>query len=598
MFACIYGQQQLRAEVSGTLAGRSSSTPSAPCRWGSRAAEAATLAEFAYAFSPLVEETAPDTVVIDVEGCALLFGSAYELATEIANQAESKGPAGLGCKVNVALAANPDAAIHAAKFFQGITFISPGEELATLGDLPIECLISPDSRFQIPNSKVKNKNKKEEADTTGTAADRKTSIGTAADRKPSMGTAADRKTSDPTMSAGDPTMSALPGKQTLDLGPWTLDKKKWDEILETLRLWGVRTFKEFAALPVAGVSERLGQDGLKLQELASGKTNRHLKLKQPAPVFTNSIELEYPIAELEPLAFVFARLLNQICASLSAYALATNALGVELKLERGPLHEIKLNLPYPMRDHKVFLKLLLLDMEMHPPPAAIVGVAINCEPVKPRVLQTGLFIPLAPEPEKLELMLARLAKLVGAENIGSPELLDTHRPDAFRVKRFVISQTKKKKRADRTSTPADRKTSAGDPAMSALPARGNSQSEIRNPKFALGFRVFRPPLRALVQAEQGVPIEISAWNKNKSVYGKVVSVAGPWRTTGDWWRVDNWARDEWDVAIEVKGQRSEVGGQRSENAIGGNFGPPRVQVLYRIYQETGNGSWFVEGVYD
>ena len=50
---------------------------------------------------------------------------------------------------------------------------------------------------------------------------------------------------------------------------------------------------------------------------------------------------------------------------------------------------------------------------MQPPPAAVFGVSINCEPVKPRVMQTGLFIPLAPEPEKLELMLARLAGGVG-----------------------------------------------------------------------------------------------------------------------------------------------------------------------------------------
>ncbi len=48
-------------------------------------------------------------------------------------------------------------------------------------------------------------------------------------------------------------------------------------------------------------------------------------------------------------------------------------LQVELKLERGATHELKLNLPYPMRDHKVFLKLLLLDTEMHPPPSAVVG---------------------------------------------------------------------------------------------------------------------------------------------------------------------------------------------------------------------------------
>ena len=326
MFACIYGQQ-IPAEVAST-----------PARLPGRAPR--SLAEFAYAFSPLVEETAPDTVVIDVEGCALRFGSTYELANGIAKQANNaKESGGLGCKVNVALAANPDAAIHAAKFCHGVTFTAPGEELTCLGDLPLKAL-----------------------------------------------------------------QYSLVG----------IDEDRATEILETLNLWGVRTFKEFAELPVAGVSERLGQDGLKLQQLAAGKTNRHLKLKQPAPVFKNSIELEYPVAELEPLSFIFARLLNQICASLNAYALATNALQVEMKLENGASHELKLNLPYPMRDHKVFLKLLLLDTEMHPPPSAVVGVSINCEPVKPRVLQTGLFIPLAPEPEKLELMLARLAKTSGS----------------------------------------------------------------------------------------------------------------------------------------------------------------------------------------
>jgi len=515
MFACIYSQQ-IPAEVS--------------------------LAEFAYTFSPLVEDTAPDTVVIDVDGCALLFGSPYELANEIAKKAhESKELGGLGCTVNVALAANPDAAIHAAKFCRGVTFTAPGEELTCLGDLPLKAL------------------------------------------------------------------------QYSMVG---IDKDRVTEILETLNLWGVRTFKEFAALPVAGVSERLGQDGLKLQQLASGKTKRPLKLQQPSPVFQNSIELEYPVAELEPLSFIFARLLNQICASLNAYALATNALQVELKLSTGASHQLKLNLPYPMRDHKVFLKLLLLDTEMRPPPAAVIAVSIKCEPVKPRVLQTGLFIPLAPEPEKLELMLARLAKLVGAENIGSPELLDTHRPDAFRVKRFELKESKREKANSKQQTVNSRQQLAGNSKFqisnSKFESRNskaeipNSKSEIRDPKFTLGFRRFRPPLRALVQAEGGCPREISAWDKNKSVYGKVVCMAGPWRTSGEWWRADTWARDEWDVAIEIRGQRSEVRGQRSESStskemggleMGGLVGPPR-QVLYRIYRELGSGTWFVEGIYD
>jgi hypothetical protein len=54
-------------------------------------------------------------------------------------------------------------------------------------------------------------------------------------------------------------------------------------------------------------------------------------------------------------------------------------------------------------------------------------------PVKPRFAQSGLFIPAAPEPVKLELTLARIKAIVGEDRVGSPELMDTHRPDAFRM---------------------------------------------------------------------------------------------------------------------------------------------------------------------
>jgi protein ImuB len=341
----------------------------------------------------------------------------------------------------------------------------------------------------------------------------------------------------------------------LDYSLVEIDAKRAEEILETLKLWGVRTFREFAELPLNGVSERLGAEGLRLQKLAKGKTDRHLKLKQSPPVFAGSIELDYAVAELEPLSFIFARLLNQVCASLNSYALATNELHVRLQLENQTTHERNLTLPYPMRDHKVFLKLLLLDIEMHPPQSAVKTIWINCEPVKPRVLQNGLFIPLAPAPDKLELTLARLAKLVGVNNIGSPVLLDTHRPDAFSMKRFVLNTKEPRKR------------------------RENRQSAIGNRQFrqCLGFRVFRPPLRAVVEVEDGWPRHISAWGKQRSVYGKVSRLAGPWRTTGDWWRNDRWARDEWDVALESGNDQL---------------------TLYRIYRELNSGHWFIEGNYD
>ncbi|HXM36640.1 MAG TPA: hypothetical protein VN920_15705, partial [Pyrinomonadaceae bacterium] len=409
------------------------------------------------------------------------------------------------------VAANPDAAILAARSFKGLTFISPGEELTGLGDLPIEALcfeLKPKTKDQRPRSL----------------------------------------------------------ERTLDFGLWSLDESRVAEIFETLRLWGVRTLREFAALPLAGVSERLGQEGVKLQQLAGGKIDRHLKLKQPAPVFADSIELEYPLSELEPLSFILARLLNQLCAKLNAYALATNELHLSLKLEEGTAHERTLNLPYPMRDHKVFLKLLVLDTEMHPPPSSVMALSLACTPVKPQVLQNGLFIPLVPEPEKLELMLARLGKLVGPENIGSPELEDTHRPDAFRVKRFALKgRTNQKRRKGRKVI--------------------NPQFKIRNPKFLLGFRVFRPPLRAIVQTDRGYPTQINAWGPSRSVYGTIVRVAGPWRTSGDWWRADGWARDEWDVSVESRSEKHAHTGQP-------------LQVLYRLYSDLRSGMWFVEGVYD
>jgi protein ImuB len=446
-----------------------------------------SLSDFAYAFSPMVEETKPHTVVIDVDGCELLFGSAYQLANEISTRGkQSRVSGGLESTINIAIAANPDVAIHAATRLQGITFVSPGEELTCLGEFPLE---------------------------------------------------------------------------TLDYSLVSIEQQLAEEMLETLRLWGIRTFGDFASLPVTGVSERLGQEGIQLQQLASGKTERHLKVKQPAPVFAHSIELEHAISELEPLSFIFARLLNQLCAALNSYALATNELLVQLQLQDQTSHVRKLSLPYPMRDHKVFLKLLLLDTEMHPPQSAIRTVSIACEPVNPQVLQNGLFVPLAPAPDKLELTLARLAKLVGEQNIGSPVVLDTHRPDAFSVKRFAL--VTKDLRRRRKSTVI-------------------RQSAIDN-RQCLGFRMFRPPLRALVQTDQGWPTQISAWSKQRSVYGKVVNLGGPWRTTGDWWRDDRWARDEWDVALESGNK---------------NIGSAVQRTVYRVYRELSSGVWFVEGSYD
>jgi len=339
------------------------------------------------------------------------------------------------------------------------------------------------------------------------------------------------------------------------------------ELQETLERWGIRRFRELAALPPLGLAERLGPEGLRLRELARGERERKLLPLEDAVRFEDEIDLEYPVELLEPLAFLLARLLNGLTTRLATRALATNELrlrlGLENHTENGTAHERTLRLPVPSLDAKAFLKLMQLDLEAHPPPAPIVHVWMGAIPVKPQAAQSGLFIPAAPEPVKLELTLARIKAIVGEDRAGLAERLNTHRPDAFRMH-----------------------SSAGPwPAVRSHPGRlpGNSGRRIDNPpqvanlphkNFAdreeaglLTLRMFRPPLPARVKVTAHGPSYIAAEN----IRGKVIDLAGPWRTSGDWWALDPWQRDEWDLAL-------------SDGA------------LYRVYCEP--RGWFVEGSYD
>jgi protein ImuB len=484
-------------------------------------ATSAALVELAFTFSPLVEQTSPDTVVFDVAGQDLLFGqvaSAHEPADLLSRLANAIAQRARQAKVkaDMAIAANPDAAIHAARLLPSMTIINAGDELRHLGALSIKLL--------------------------------------------------------------DYSLAAV-------------GRDDAAEIHETLALWGVRTFRDLAKLPLAGVAERLGQEGVRLQKLAQGRTDRALNLVRPPIGFAQSLELEHAISELEPLSFILSRLLNQLCANLNEHALATNELRLQLVTEpgsgRGPhpsisrgvldatgssvpnevisqLQERTITLPVPMRNPKTLLKLLLFDIEREPPQAPIVAVTISAEPVKPRAAQTGLFIPLAPEPEKLEITLARLAKLVGGENVGSPELLETHRPDAFRVNKFrVIQRRGRNRRTTGVSTPAG--LSGWGPRAPALPV--------------MGFRIFRPAWYAEVQTSGGQPTRIEVRAKSsRKLSGRIIRAAGPWRGSGDWWRADVWARDEWDVAVIDAREDGEV--------------------LCRIYRDLTNEQWFVAGIYD
>jgi protein ImuB len=425
----------------------------------------ALLVECARYFSPRIEETSPDTVLVDVRGLKTLFGEPKDIAQAMANRA--------GIPVDVAISVDPDAAVMAARGFRGLTVIAPGREAAVLAPLPLNLL------------------------------------------------------------SGSP--------QTAEL----------------LDAWGIHTLGELAALPPLGVAARLGNEGTHLQQLAQGQAGRQIRPLEDALRFEDELELDHPVELLEPLSFLLSRLLTDLCTRLTFHALATDEIRLTLTLENTAPHYCALRLPVPMREVKTLLKLLQLELSARPPAAPILKVGITLNPVKPRTQQHGLFLALAPEPAKLEVTLSRLSNLLGKENVGTPELIDTHRTDSFRMNRFAATHPRQE----------------SDSAATA----------------ALVLRRCRPPKYAHVRLQNEVPVHIAAGQ----IQGRVLAHAGPWRSSGDWWKTDPWDHAEWDVALSLACARGSEGNLLSRDREGAY----RIH-LYRIYEDIRTGRWFLEGTYD
>jgi len=105
------------------------------------------------------------------------------------------------------------------------------------------------------------------------------------------------------------------------------------EVLDSLLNWGITNFKTLASLPEKSLAQRLGQQGLYLQQLARGGIQRELVPSSPVTQFQESIELEEPVELLEPLSFVLNRVLGQLFARLRARSLATDYIQATLGFE-------------------------------------------------------------------------------------------------------------------------------------------------------------------------------------------------------------------------------------------------------------------------
>ncbi|MGI8782111.1 MAG: hypothetical protein ACR2L2_00465 [Acidobacteriota bacterium] len=465
------------------------------------------LLQLAFSVSPVVEETAFGLLYIDISGLQRLSGSEQALAGTMLQEA-----AAAGFPLKIGIASNPATARVAAR----VAAASASQSLSPADPLGLPAPLR--SRLY---------NWSQLCDGRGS------DIGW---------------------------VIVPPGNENEFLAPLPLECLEIPaQLHEVFARWGISSLGELAGLPEAELFERLGSQGRFWQQRARGIDTRPLVRRLLSAPFEEAAELEWSLDRIEPLVFILSGLLDSICKRLEPAGLGVDQLRLLLQLEGGFSCERLLRLPFPMRKARVLLSLLRLDLESNPPPAPIIGVTLQALPARSRHVQFSLLEPALPCPEKLSRTLARLAALVGEENLGSPRLLNTHRPGGFRLVPFE---------PERQASGSRLQASGSRPQASGVRGQGGVAGD-GSLSVCCSLRRLTPARPAQVQLEQNQPIRIFS----AEIHSQVITVSGPWRSSGDWWRSRPWQRDEWDVGC----------------ADGS---------LWRIYQRLEDGCWFVEGAYD
>jgi protein ImuB len=288
-----------------------------------------------------------------------------------------------------------------------------------------------------------------------------------------------------------------------------------DEMATRLTTWGIRTLGELAALPAAALFERLGSESFHLQRLARGEDPRPLRPWTPPPIFEESIAPGWAMETLEPLGDLLAKLSERVCERLVRSGLSADQFQWVCQLADRTRHEGRCAPAVPMNEASAVAGLLKASLASRPPRRPVEAVTIRAHAVRVMPAQGSLLDRSRPSLRMLAGTLARLAAVLGEQQIGVPVLLDSYRPDPVEVAPLSLSS----------------------------PRRG--QEEANSTRAVLALSRLRPPAAASVTLTAGRPVHL----RSDPLTARIVTSVGPWRTSGEWWTERAWLHDEWDVEL-------------------------------------------------
>jgi protein ImuB len=302
------------------------------------------------------------------------------------------------------------------------------------------------------------------------------------------------------------------------------------EHADTLAAWGVHTLGMLASLPEKNLVARMGQEGRRLWQLARGERPHLFQPVDPPLTLAEQIELDSPVELLDSLLFVIGAMLDQLIVRATARLVALAAVTITLTLDRGGTHVRTVRPALPTNYKQLWIKLLHLDLEAHPPQTAVLALALDAEPGATSKVQLGLFSPQLPEASRLDVTLARIRAIVGEENVGRAALLDTHAPEAFKLGGFKLEAFK----LDTFKIDASRATEC--------PAETTASAGLRG-----ATRQLRPTENITVMLEAQRPVQF--YFRGQSY--RVDRAYGPWLASGDWWQPTLWGNDQWDIVAHA-----------------------------------------------
>ena len=312
--------------------------------------------------------------------------------------------------------------------------------------------------------------------------------------------------------AGDPAAFVAPfALELLEIDP---------AVIERLRLLGVTTLGELAALPHGPFVRRFGADAAVWHARARGRDDRPLRPRPRATRIDRTLYGEGEATSEEQVLFALRTLVGRVVEDLAAAGARAGRLVLGLECEDGGTRTLVTRVAQPTCVTATLFSLLRARLEGVTLEAAVTGLRLAAEDLVAGGVTLSLFAAADPDPDALGVVLARLDAAFGEGHALRARITSGPRIE----RRYVLEPF--------TLAPL-----ATSPAASAAAAPAPLAE-----RASMQLRVIEPqPVD--VRIMDGVPRMIG------SPPQAVVEYAGPWRVDENWWS-SAFTRDEYDVCLD------------------------------------------------